>query len=71
MRKCFVGASAAESMSGDRLSKRWPVAANVRDRSFEAAAPDCKYVADFAYVQTAEGSVDIAAVINLSSSPGG
>jgi transposase InsO family protein len=31
------------------------VAANVLDRSFEAAAPNRKWIADFTYVWTAEG----------------
>jgi hypothetical protein len=64
-------ASAAKRTSGTGCPSGGPVAANVRDLSSEAAAPDCKYIADFAYVQTAGGSVYIAAVINFSSSPGG
>ena len=37
------------------------------DRSFEAPAPDRKGIADFTYVWTAEGSLYVAAVIDLFS----
>jgi putative transposase len=43
------------------------VAANVLDRSFEAAAPNRKWIADFTYVWTAEGWLYVAAVIDLFS----
>jgi putative transposase len=43
------------------------VAANVLDRSFEAAAPNRKWIADFTYIWTAEGWLYVAAVIDLFS----
>jgi len=43
------------------------IAANVLDRSFEAAAPNRKWIADFTYVWTAEGWLYVAAVIDLFS----
>ena len=43
------------------------VAPNVLDRSFEAAAPNRKWIADFTYVWTAEGWLYVAAVIDLFS----
>jgi putative transposase len=42
-------------------------APNVLDRTFEAAAPNRKWIDDFTYVWTAEGWVYVAAVINLFS----
>jgi transposase InsO family protein len=44
-----------------------PVAPNVLDRSFQAAAPNRKWIADFTYVWTAEGWLYVAAVIDLVS----
>jgi putative transposase len=43
------------------------VAANVLDRSFEAAAPNRKWIADFTYMWTAEGWLYVAAVVDLFS----
>ena len=43
------------------------VAANVLDRTFEAPAPNRKWIADFTYVWTAEGWLDVAVVIDLFS----
>jgi len=43
------------------------VAANVLDRSFDAAAPNRKWIADFTYVWTAEGWLYVAAVVDLFS----
>jgi putative transposase len=43
------------------------VAPNVLDRSFEAAAPNSRWVADFAYLWTAEGWLYVAVVIDLFS----
>jgi putative transposase len=39
----------------------------VLDRSFEAPAPNRKWIADFTYVWTAEGWLYVAAVIDLFS----
>jgi putative transposase len=39
----------------------------VLDRSFEAAAPNRKWIADFTYVWTAEGWLYVAAVVDLFS----
>jgi hypothetical protein len=43
------------------------VAANVLERSFDAFAPNRKWIADFTYVWTAEGWLYVAAVIDLFS----
>jgi putative transposase len=43
------------------------VAPNVLDRTFEASAPNRKWIADFTYVWTAEGWLYVAAVIDLFS----
>ncbi len=43
------------------------VAPNVLDRSFDAAAPNRKWIADFTYVWTAEGWLYVAAVVDLFS----
>ena len=43
------------------------VAANMLDRSFEAPAPNRRWIADFTYVWTAEGWLYVAAVIDLFS----
>jgi putative transposase len=43
------------------------VAANVLDRTFEASAPNRKWIADFTYVWTAESWLYVAAVIDLFS----
>jgi putative transposase len=43
------------------------VAANLLDRSFEAGAPNRKWIADFTYIWTAEGWLYLAAVIDLFS----
>jgi transposase InsO family protein len=43
------------------------VAANVLNRTFEVPAPSSKWIADFAYVWTAEGWLYVAAVIDLFS----
>src|SRR3989440_3815306 len=43
------------------------VAANLLDRTFEASAPNLKWIADFTYVWTAEGWVYVGPVIGLFS----
>ena len=43
------------------------VAANVLNRSFDAPAPNRKWIADFTYVWTAEGWLYVAAVVDLFS----
>jgi len=43
------------------------IAPNVLDRSFEADAPNRKWIADFTYIWTAEGWLYVAAVIDLFS----
>jgi putative transposase len=43
------------------------VAPNVLARSFEASAPNRKWIADFTYVWTAEGWLYVAAVVDLFS----
>src|SRR5881394_1034167 len=47
--------------------ERHAIAPNVLDRSFEASAPNCKWIADFTYIWTAEGWLYVAAVIDLFS----
>ena len=42
-----------------------PVAPNLLDRDFAAAAPDRKWAADVTYVPTAEGWLYVAAVVDL------
>ena len=42
---------------------------NVLDRQFYAEAPNQKWVADFAYIWTAEGWLYVAAVLDLYSRP--
>ena len=44
-----------------------PVAENVLERKFEAAEPDLKWVADITYIQTGEGWLYVAAVLDLCS----
>jgi len=44
-----------------------PFAPNVLDRTFEAPAPNRKWIADFTYVWTAEGWLYVAAVVDLFS----
>ena len=44
-----------------------PVAENVLDRNFEAAEPNRKWVADITYIETAEGWLYVAAVLDLCS----
>ena len=43
------------------------IAANMLDRSFEASAPNRKWIADFTYIWTAEGWLYVAAVADLFS----
>src|SRR5260221_1128958 len=43
------------------------VAANVLDRTFDASAPNRKWIADFTYIWTGEGWLYVAAVIDLFS----
>src|SRR5437763_14588971 len=43
------------------------VAPNVLERTFDASAPNRKWIADFTYVWTAEGWLYVAAVIDLFS----
>src|SRR5438128_10912340 len=43
------------------------VAPNVLNRTFEASAPNRKWIADFTYVWTTEGWLYVAAVIDLFS----
>jgi transposase InsO family protein len=42
-----------------------PVAENVLERKFEAAEPDRKWVGDITYIQTGEGWLYVAAVLDL------
>jgi transposase InsO family protein len=44
-----------------------PVAENVLDRKFQAAAPDIAWVTDITYVWTAEGWLYVAAILDLFS----
>ena len=49
------------------IGKRAAVSDNLLDRTFEAAAPNQKWIADFTYIWTAEGWLYVAAVIDLFS----
>ena len=44
-----------------------PVAENVLDRNFKADAPNRKWVADITYIETGEGWLYVAAVLDLCS----
>ena len=43
------------------------LATNLLDRQFHAPAPNCRWVADFTYIWTAEGWLYVAAVLDLYS----
>ena len=43
------------------------IAPNVLDRTFQAPSANCKWVADFTYIWTAEGWLYVAAVVDLFS----
>jgi len=43
------------------------IAANLLDRDFQAAAPNVKWVADFTYIDTGEGWLYVAVVLDLFS----
>jgi putative transposase len=43
------------------------IAPNVLDRQFSAAGPNCKWVADFTYLWSAEGWLYVAGVLDLFS----
>ena len=43
------------------------IAPNVLDRTFKASSANCKWVADFTYIWTAEGWLYVAAVLDLFS----
>lgn len=47
--------------------ERAAVSHNLLGRSFEASAPNQKWIADFTYIWTAEGWLHVAAVIDLFS----
>src|SRR5208282_2574761 len=51
--------------TGER--SRNAISPNVLDRTFEAPAPNRKWVADFTYIWTAEGWLYVAAVVDLFS----
>jgi putative transposase len=51
----------------ERLMRLQALRARVLDRSFEASAPNRKWIADFTYVWTAEGWLYVAAVVDLFS----
>ena len=43
------------------------IASNMLDRSFQAPAPNRKWIADFTYIWTAEGWLYVAAVVDVFS----
>lgn len=49
------------------VGERSTIAPNVLDRSFEAAGPNQKWIADFTYIWTAEGWLYVAVIIDLFS----
>jgi putative transposase len=58
-------ATTSAAARGERQASA--VAPNVLDRTFEAPAPNRKWIADFTYVWTAEGWLYVAAVVDLFS----
>ena len=44
-----------QALKASPLRQATAVAPNVLNRSFEASAPNCKWIADFTYVRTSEG----------------
>lgn len=46
------------------------VALDVLDRRFEDAAPNRKWIENFAYVWTGEGWLQVAAIVDLLVQPG-
>jgi putative transposase len=53
------------SDTGERSTNA--IAPNVLDRTFQAPSANCKWVADFTYIWTAEGWLYVAAVVDLFS----
>jgi putative transposase len=53
------------SDTGERATDA--ISPNVLDRTFQAPAANCKWVADFTYIWTAEGWLYVAAVLDLFS----
>jgi putative transposase len=53
------------SDTGERSTSA--ISPNVLDRTFEAPSANCKWVADFTYIWTAEGWLYVAAVLDLFS----
>jgi len=51
----------------NRFRSATAVAANMRNRTFEASPPNRKWIADFTYVWTTEGWLCVAVVIDLFS----
>ena len=73
---CLADTTAQSAQPGPRRRRLPPdlgerqvaaVAQNVLDRTFEAPAPNRKWIADFTYVWTAEGWLYVAVVIDLFS----
>lgn len=52
-------------MSRSILLTTAAIVANMLDRSFEASAPNRKWIADFTCIWTAEGWLYVAAVVDL------
>ena len=50
-----------------RVDKKQPVAPNLLQQNFTAAAPDSKWVADISYIRTLEGWLYIAVILDLYS----
>ena len=57
--------AAATANLGERQAGA--IASNMLDRSFDAPAPNRKWIADFTYIWTAEGWLYVAAVVDLFS----
>jgi putative transposase len=51
----------------DGVRPEHTIAANILDRDFQASAPNVKWVADFTYVDTVEGWLYVAVVLDLFS----
>lgn len=49
------------------VGERVAISDNLLDRAFEAAAPNQKWIAEFTYIWTAKGWLDVVAVVDLFS----
>lgn len=55
------------AVAAEETGQRAAVSDNILDRTFEAAAPNQKWIADFTYIWTAERWLYVAVVVDLFS----